>query len=937
MKTARVLTLKRVLLLGLLVGGLLAFSPSAASSVDDVTIEGRGFGHGRGMSQYGAQAMATLTPDPFTYDEILFFYYPGTLLEPVTPSGDLWINLESEMLRAELTAVRLDDQGKDEFRLYLEGTEVLVFHAEDDIVLRYRGLHTEGYRLCSVDVSGSVSYSSGVVPCEIDITWDGHEDLVDNGGPELALRFDTLWHNDSPGGGEACTDSGRTQRYRVGGWSCETRFGSLHVRPDSAAVLGSPSNECASGQFSESPTDCNVGFAMSVELEMEDYIRNIAEMPESWDIEALKAQAVAARSYAESINRSPNNSPEVRNWCWCDLFRSTVHQNYDANQDHWQQWVDAVESTAGEMLTYASSPARTEYSAANPGFTVSNSLPYINAYDDPYTPFSWSMGFPRADFADGLGLDTVEGVEEVTPFAIGVDAVFEFTGQFEGIEKKVTYTGPQLDSKFGLWSKWVTGFVGIAPSPLDGAVTQDTGGVQDVAQTGDEFGETLAIGDFDGDGRPDVAVGVDHDGVGGRNDAGLVQVFYGSGRWANDTIIHQDTAGVPSVAEAGDRFGAALAIGDFNGDGYDDLAVGVPGEALGSKQDTGIVEIVFGSASGLLTSGVQVWHQDTPGVIGLAEADDEFGASLASGDFNGDGMDDLAIGVPGEDISGRSDVGAFAVLYGTSSGLTATGDQSYHQNSSGIDDTAESGDRMAEVMVAGDFNGDGKDDIAVGVPREGIGSRSRAGAVHVIYGSASGITSSGDHLYHQNSSGIAGVSQSGDMFGLVLATGDVNSDGRDDLAVGVPNESVGTKARSGIVHLLYGSASGVTSSGDQMYHQGSPGIAGATETGDRFGSAVALADVDGDGDDDLVVGIAGEDLGSISDSGMLAIIYSTGTGLTADGNAVAYVGYGGITGTLSAYARIGDAVAFSGDLFVVGAPGLVVNESSNAGGFYRFG
>ena len=96
--------------------------------------------------------MATLTPDPFTYDEILFFYYPGTLLEPVTPSGDLWINLESEMLRAELTAVRLDDQGKDEFRLYLEGTEVLVFHAEDDIVLRYRGLHTEGYRLCSVDV-----------------------------------------------------------------------------------------------------------------------------------------------------------------------------------------------------------------------------------------------------------------------------------------------------------------------------------------------------------------------------------------------------------------------------------------------------------------------------------------------------------------------------------------------------------------------------------------------------------------------------------------------------------------------------------------------------------------------------------------------------------------------------------------------------------------
>ncbi len=145
-------------------------------------------------------------------------------------------------------------------------------------------------------------------------------------------------------------------------------------------------------------------------------------------------------------------------------------------------------------------------------------------------------------------------------------------------------------------------------------------------------------------------------------------------------------------AEAGDLFGASLASGDFDGDGFDDLAIGAPGEGIGAKADAGAVNVLYGSASGLTATGDQLWHQSTSGVLGGAEAGDLFGASLASADFDGDGKDDLAIGAPGEGIGAKADAGAVNVLYGSASGLTAAGDQLWHQNVAGVLGGAEPGD-----------------------------------------------------------------------------------------------------------------------------------------------------------------------------------------------------------------------------------------------------
>ncbi|MEM3916594.1 MAG: FG-GAP repeat protein, partial [Candidatus Nitrosocaldus sp.] len=130
--------------------------------------------------------------------------------------------------------------------------------------------------------------------------------------------------------------------------------------------------------------------------------------------------------------------------------------------------------------------------------------------------------------------------------------------------------------------------------------------------------------------------------------------------------------------------------------------VGVPFEDIGSIKDAGAVNILYGSSSGLQASSPddQFWHQDSTGVEDVAEDFDLFGSSLAAGDFNNDGRDDLAVGVPVEDIGSIIDAGAVNILYGSSSGLQASSpdDQFWHQDSPNVDGVAESGDELGYTL-----------------------------------------------------------------------------------------------------------------------------------------------------------------------------------------------------------------------------------------------
>jgi hypothetical protein len=283
-----------------------------------------------------------------------------------------------------------------------------------------------------------------------------------------------------------------------------------------------------------------------------------------------------------------------------------------------------------------------------------------------------------------------------------------------------------------------------------------------------------------------------------------------------------------------------LAAGDFDSDGFADLAIGVPHESLEDKHQVGAVNIIFGSSSGLTSDGDQFWHQDSSSIEDTAEDFDGFGRALASGDFDEDGFADLAIGVPDEDLTSENE-GAVNVLYGSSSGLASDGDQFWHQDRSGIENTAEGGDFFGSALAAGDFDGDGQSDLAAGAFGEDIGEKINIGAVNIIYGSSSsGLTSSGDQFWTRDSSGVEGTAESEDHFGSILGTGDYNGDENTDLAIGVPSDRVGTASQAGAVNVLYGSDSkGLTSSNDQLWSQARSGIEGTAEEGDQFGNSLS--------------------------------------------------------------------------------------------------
>lgn len=378
--------------------------------------------------------------------------------------------------------------------------------------------------------------------------------------------------------------------------------------------------------------------------------------------------------------------------------------------------------------------------------------------------------------------------------------------------------------------------------------------------------------------------------------------------------------------------------GDFNGDGRDDLAISILSEDVGGIVNAGAVSVVYGSRKGLTAIGNQTWHQNVAGVEGTATVNDMFGNALAAGDFNGDGFDDLAIAVSRKKVGSQSQAGAVNVLYGSASGLRATGDQLWTQDSSGINDSAEGGDRFGSALVAGDFNGDGRDDLAVGVSGEDVGVIADAGAVNAIYGSASGLTGAGDQFWSQNSSGINDSAEEDDDFGYALAAGDFNGDSRDDLAIGVPNEAVGSLALAGAVNVIYGSQSGLTSSGDQFWTQDSDGVVDDAEILDQFGSILAAGDFNGDGSDDLAIGVPGEALGAIGSAGRVNVIYGSASKLTALGNAQFAASVLGFS--LQENAKFGLALTagdFNGDGdddLAIGAPFEEVDTAAGAGAVY---
>ncbi|WP_328398494.1 VCBS repeat-containing protein [Streptomyces sp. NBC_00390] len=467
-----------------------------------------------------------------------------------------------------------------------------------------------------------------------------------------------------------------------------------------------------------------------------------------------------------------------------------------------------------------------------------------------------------------------------------------------------------------------------------------TGGLLTAAAGTASAAPSGLAGDFNGDGYRDLAISAPAATVGGKEWAGHVAVVYGAATGLNPakrTVISQNSPGVPGSAETDDQFGHKVAAADLNRDGYSDLIVTASKEDTEQGDDAGTVVVVWGSASGL-SGGTTIKNP-------LALHGSYFGLSLAAGDFTGDGKPDLVIGAQGDSGNPPFKIrlirGPFAKSGTTGSvtsyasplewpGLTAgrvngdgkadlvvTGNKPesddlgpavyYQGSSSGLSKGATL--RPGSVAAIGDLDGDGYGDIALGNAEEPEHepSGSTGGELSIVHGTSTGPSATRRTTLTQNSAGVPGGSEHGDAFGQALAIGDLDKDGRADLSVGVPGETIGGEPDgiygAGTITVLRGSATGLSTSGALLLSQDSPGVPGSAESIDGFGSQLFASDVNRDGRADLsaVASQENDDAGGLWHlPGAAGTLYST-TGSTSFGP--------GALGLSTAYSAFGSELA----------------------------
>lgn len=377
---------------------------------------------------------------------------------------------------------------------------------------------------------------------------------------------------------------------------------------------------------------------------------------------------------------------------------------------------------------------------------------------------------------------------------------------------------------------------------------------------GERFGRACTgIGDLDGDGIPDIAVGSRSDQDGG-TDAGAVYVVFMNRDLTPRAAakLGPGSGGVPAdQVLSGDMFGYGVAgIGDLDGDGIPDLAITSPGaEPAGAptQANRGALFVCLMNRDGSARAVNRIDGADgLPLVIG-----DSFGQSCGHlGDLDGDGFTELGVGATGTD-DGAFNAGALYVI-----SLRPDGGMLRHTRISGVtaprlialDDTDNFGGRG--VAHLGDLDGDGASEVAVGCYRDDDGGFDR-GAVWILSlraGASGAFALERAAKISSLAGGLQAPLEDDDLFGMTVAPlGDIDRDGVADLAVGNNKDDIGA-VDMGALFLLGLDAAGAVIN-ERVVAQGSgfPGL--SLIAGERFGRALAnLGDIRGDGSVVLGVG-----------------------------------------------------------------------------------
>jgi SpoIID/LytB domain protein len=435
-------------LLASLTAGPVGLPAAAAEEDTTVTFTGAGWGHGVGLSQYGAYGMSK---EGAGYEEILTHFFTGAQIGvlgegDVAAADPLWVNLEydrSDLGLAVVASAYAGDAGATpvpvtvirnpgdpaEERWDLDpGARLEITWDGDDSCTPV--LYAPG--------GAAIEPAPGPGPCNLDLEWDGWIDeptrLVEIEGCTLA-NWNTAPTSYPP---------------------CRYGRGTMHLR------LGPG------------------GMDLSVELDIDDYILGISEMPYYWGLdsndgyEALAAQAVAARSYARELQiyrGTPGDNSCAR---WCHVRDDTTDQRYVGwghGGSGQTEWIQAANETAGEVLTHPDAPnnhvVRAYYSSSSGGATENiediwsgwDRREYYTSVDDHWSldpalngNAAWTKTVAATTVAAAAGLDELISVRVSARNTSGSAHTVEFTGVAGGTVATIAKTSAWVKSTFGLKS-----------------------------------------------------------------------------------------------------------------------------------------------------------------------------------------------------------------------------------------------------------------------------------------------------------------------------------------------------------------------------------------------------------------------------------------------------------------------------------------------------